>query len=111
MEREGAEQRQAARTAFEAWVELAAGDERHLGRSCDLSVGGLGVSLDGPLPKPGERLGSEFALPGMLLPLLVAARVAWSDPQTGRLGLAFESLDAGVAEILQSAVAGRFRSG
>jgi hypothetical protein len=105
------ERRRGARTAFEAWVEIAAGGERRLARSRDLSEEGLGVELEPPHPAPGERVEGEFPLPGIRLPLVVAARVAWCDPATGRLGLAFEALDHGVAELLQSAVAGRFPPG
>ena len=37
-------------------------------------------------------------------------RVAWSDAAAGRLGLEFEPLDVAVAELLESAVAGKFRA-
>jgi hypothetical protein len=97
--------------AFDAWVELAAGDGRRLARCRDLSSQGLGLELDAPHPAAGERVESEFALPGFAVPLAVSARVAWSDPGTRRLGLCFESLDVSVAELLQSAVAGRFQAG
>ncbi len=103
-----AERRRGERAAFAGWVELAFGSERRLARSCDLSARGLGLLLDPPHPAPGEVVESEFALPGIGLPLAVPARVAWSDPAGGRLGLAFERLDVSVAELLESAVAGRF---
>jgi hypothetical protein len=92
-------------------VEIAAGGERRLARARDLSEDGLGLELEAPHPEPGDRLESEFALPGIRVPLVVTARVAWSDPAAGRMGLAFEPLDVGVAELLQSAVAGRFAAG
>ena len=105
------EQRRGARTAFEGWVELTVGQARRLARSRDLSSQGLGLELAAPHPAPGERVETEFALPGFAVPLSVSARVAWSNPTSGRLGLFFEALDVSVAEILQSAVAGRFQGG
>jgi hypothetical protein len=103
-----AKRRRGERAAFAVWVELSMGSERRLARSCDLSARGLGLVLDAPHPPPGAFVESEFALPGFGLPLSVAARVAWTDPVARRLGLAFERLDLGVAELLESAVAGRF---
>jgi hypothetical protein len=104
-------QRRSARTACEGWVELATGGARRLARCRDLSSEGIGLELEAPHPAAGSRVESEFALPGFGLPLSVAARVAWSDPAAGRLGLHFEALDVSVAELLQSAVAGRFQPG
>ena len=106
-----AERRRGERTPFAGWVELALGPSRRLARSRDLSVRGLGLLLDPPHPPVGAPVESEFALPGFALPLAVSARVAWVDPVGGRLGLAFDGLDGGVAELLESAVAGRFERG
>jgi hypothetical protein len=105
------ERRRGERTAFAGWVELALGVERRLARSRDLSARGLGLALDPPHPGVGAPVESEFALPGFHLPLAVPARVAWSDPAGGRLGLAFDGLDLAVLELLESAVAGRFQRG
>jgi hypothetical protein len=105
------ERRKGERAAFDGWVEITVGSERRLGSSCDLSAEGLGVLLAPPHPDAGAAVESEFALPGFGVPLAIAARVAWSDPDAGRLGLAFDRLDLAVAELLQSAVAGRFRAG
>ena len=105
------EQRRGARADFEGWVEITAGGGRRLARSRDLSPQGLGLELEAPHPALHELVESEFALPGFGVPLAIAARVAWSDPEAGRLGLSFEALDVAVAEILQSAVAGRFQAG
>lgn len=105
------EQRRGGRAAFEGWVELTLGGVRRLGRSRDLSSQGLGLELEAPHPGAGEQVESEFALPGFGVPLSVSARVAWSDPRAGRLGLCFDSLDVAVAEIIQSTVAGRFQAG
>ena len=106
-----AEGRRGARAAFHGWVELAVAGERLLATACDLSEGGIGLQLAAPHPAPGARVETEFALPGFAVPLAVSARVAWSDTAAGRLGLQFEPLDVAVAELLQSAVAGRFRAG
>jgi hypothetical protein len=105
------EERRGARAAFHGWVELAMAGERLLATACDLSEGGIGLLLAAPHPAPGARVETEFALPGFAVPLAVSARVAWSDAGAGRLGLAFDPLDVAVAELLQSAVAGRFRAG
>lgn len=105
------DRRRGARASFDGWVELTIGFERRLASSFDLSAAGLGVLLAAPHPEPGEAVESEFALPGFGVPLAVPSRVAWSDPDAGRLGLAFDRLDLAVAELLHSAVAGRFRSG
>lgn len=106
-----AERRRGARAEFDGWVELTVGAERRLATSIDLSAEGLGLLLAPPHPEPGEPVESEFALPGFGVPLSVPARVAWSDPEGGRLGLRFDRLDLAVSELLQSAVAGRFRDG
>jgi hypothetical protein len=104
-------ERRSARAAFHGWVELAVAGDRLLASACDLSEGGIGVLLAAPHPRPGVRVETEFALPGFAVPLAVSARVAWTDPVAGRLGLAFDTLDVAVTELLQSAVAGRFRGG
>jgi len=105
------ERRNGARAAFDGWVEITMGPERRLGSSVDLSAEGLGMLLAPPHPEAGEAVESEFALPGFGVPLAIAARVAWSDPEAGRLGLVFDRLDLAVVELLESAVAGRFRAG
>ena len=105
------ERRKGARAPFDGWVELSMGGERRLASSLDLSAEGLGLLLAAPHPPPGQSIESEFALPGFGVPLAVPAHVAWSDPDSGRLGLVFDRLDVAVAELLHSAVAGRFRDG
>jgi hypothetical protein len=50
---------------------------------------------------------SEFALPGFVVPLKLSARVAWTDSRTEGLGLRFEEIDPGLAELLENYVAGR----
>jgi hypothetical protein len=104
------ERRAQPRATYGGWVELVLAGARRLARSHDLSARGLGLSLDPPHPRVGEELEGEFPLPGISVPLYVRARVAWSDPPRGRLGLSFGPLDAPVAELLSSYVAGRFPS-
>ena len=111
MDWERGERRRGERAAFDGWVAITMGPERRLGSAVDLSAEGLGMLLAPPHPETGATVESEFALPGFGVPLGISARVAWSDPEAGRLGLAFDRLDLAVAELLQSAVAGRFRSG
>jgi len=105
------EQRRGARATFEGWVELLTAGENRLARSRDLSANGLGLVLPPPHPPIGSRVESEFALPGFAVALSVSARIVWSDPLAGRVGLRFENVDVAVAELLQSAVAGRFGGG
>ena len=105
------EARRGQRTIFEGWVELLADGEHRLARSRDLSAGGLGLVLPPPHPPVGARVESEFALPGFAVALSVSARVVWSDPAASRVGLRFDDVDVAVAELLQSAVAGRFGGG
>jgi hypothetical protein len=105
------DERRGRRAAFHGWVELAVNGERLLATACDLSEGGIGLRLSAPHPEPGVRVETEFALPGFAVPLAVRARVVWSDVGAGRLGLVFDPLDVAVTELLQSAVAGRFRAG
>ena len=62
------------------WVELAVAGERLLATACDLSEGGIGLSLAAPHPAPGARVETEFALPGFDVPLAVSARVACRTP-------------------------------
>ncbi len=50
---------------------------------------------------------SEFALPGLSLPLAVEARVAWNDPGSARMGLRFVGVDPGIAELLARYTDGR----
>jgi hypothetical protein len=46
----------------------------------NISVVGLYLLLDGPLPAVGEELQLSFALPGESAPIACAARVAWQNP-------------------------------
>jgi hypothetical protein len=100
-------QRRVDRAPFVGWVELALDGSRRRARALDLSVLGIGVELGGPVPAVREPVVSEFALPGISLPLALEGVVAWTDPGRARLGVAFADVDPGLAELLASFVAGR----
>jgi hypothetical protein len=95
------------RARFIGWVELMADGARCLGNGRDLSAGGIGLEVPGDPPRVGDPVTSEFALPGISLPLALDGRVAWRDPGNGRIGVAFERVDPGLAELLESFVGGR----
>ena len=95
------------RARFEGWVELRAGGTRRRAAARDLSVHGLGLFLPGPLPERLSAVESEFALPGIILPLALEGVVVWTNPGTSRVGIRFLEVDPGLAELLASYVAGR----
>jgi PilZ domain len=101
------ERRNGERAPFEGWVEIIADGVRRLGSGLDLSPTGIGVQIPrAPLPIR-VRVMSEFALPGISLPLAIEGRVAWSDGDSGRVGVEFDTVDPGVVELLENYVAGR----
>ena len=102
-----ASRRRHPRASFAGWVEITVGGRRRLGTGCDLSAGGIGVALRNDLPRPAAWVTSEFALPGISLPLALDGQVAWADERNGRLGIRFEAVDPGLAELLESFVGGR----
>lgn len=106
------ERRADRRADFHGWVELTTSRGRARGAGCDLSVGGLGLELRGAAATQDAPLAaavtSEFALPGISLPLALEGVIAWNDAARGRLGVRFERVDPSVAELLESYVAGRF---
>jgi len=87
---------------------LTADGRRRLGTGRDLSAGGIGVELRGELPPVGGPVTSEFALPGISLPIALDGRVAWCDGASQRVGVRFERIDPGLAELLENFVGGRF---
>ena len=101
------ERRRNPRTRFEGWVGIASGKTHRMARGRDLSARGLGLTLGGPHPFTAGVVESEFALPGFVVPLKLSARVAWTDSRTEGLGLRFEEIDPGLAELLENYVAGR----
>jgi hypothetical protein len=67
----------------------------------------VGITLQGaPLAKDAHVV-TEFPLPGIALPLALAARVVWADPESDRAGLLFDDVDPGLSELLASYVNGR----
>jgi hypothetical protein len=100
-------QRRHPRASFAGWVEITAEGRRRLGTGCDLSAGGIGLELRHVPPPRDTRVTSEFALPGISLPLALEGLVAWCDQESGRLGIRFDGVDPGLAELLESFVVGR----
>lgn len=100
-------QERSPRAPFSGWVELTADGRRRLGTGRDLSAGGIGLELRGDLPRVGGSVTSEFALPGISIPLALEGRVAWSDSTRSRVGVRFERVDPGLAELLENFVGGR----
>jgi hypothetical protein len=80
---------------------------RRLGSGRNLSAGGIGLELSGEAVGIGGAVTSEFALPGISLPLALEGRVAWTDPTNRRIGICFETVDPGLAELLENFVGGR----
>lgn len=95
------------RVHYGAWVEISHDGRRRRARARDLGAGGIGLELGeaGEAPPPRARVVSEFALPGIALPLEVSGVVAWSE--TDRCGVRFRDVDSGIAELIESFVAGR----
>jgi hypothetical protein len=88
-------------------VEVTALGLRRLATGRDLSAGGIGIELRGEPLAAGGLVMSEFALPGISLPLALEGRVAWCDGANQRVGVAFDGIDPGLAELLESYAGGR----
>ena len=73
----------------------------------DLSRDGIGVTLRAPDPDAPRSLVTEFALPGISLPLAIETSVAWTDAAGARLGLRFRGLDPGLGALIEQFVAER----
>ena len=93
------------RTAFDGWVEISTGGQRRLATARDLSAAGIGVDLPGEPLAPDLPIVCEFTLPGISLPLALEGHVAWT--AGSRLGVRFQDVDPGLAELLENHVAGR----
>jgi hypothetical protein len=104
----GRKRRGSRRAKFEGWVGIAVGDVHRMARGRDLSSRGIGLTLGGGHPFTDGSVETEFALPGIFVPVKLNARVAWADPRTESLGLCFEAIDPDLAELLDNYVAGRF---
>jgi len=101
------EQRRRERAPYKGWVELTVDGRRLRVEGRDLSADGIGVALPVPPPDVACSLVSEFALPGIALPVELRGYVVWSDAGSGRAGVRFEGIDPGLAELLSNFVAGR----
>ena len=67
----------------------------------------MGVADVRPGLERGLALRSEFALPGISLPIELRAVVRWTSDDGSRAGLHFLELDPGIAELLENFLAGR----
>lgn len=103
---DGEPRRRSSRAPFDGWVEINVAGERRLATARDLSPAGIGVDLPGAPLAPAAALICEFALPGISLPLALDGHVAWADGS--RLGVRFDDVDPGLAELLENHSAGRF---
>jgi len=101
------EPRRRPRAPYRGWVEITLDGQRVRVEGHDLSMDGIGLALDGHAPEVSVALVSEFALPGISLPLALRGRVVWRDSGSGRAGVRFEGVDPGLADLLQNFVAGR----
>lgn len=101
------ENRRHRRAHFDAWVEMRIGRRTRRVTAFDLSERGIGVRLEPPVPEVKTPVASEFALPGIRLPLVIDGVVAWSDAGSRRAGIHFVDVDPALAELLESYVAGR----
>ena len=99
------ERRLSPRKAFDGWVEVHTDGVRRLAAGSDLSPSGIGLRLATAGLAPPARVTCEFALPGISLPLELAGAVAWSNG--ARVGIRFDAVDPGLAELLENHVAGR----
>lgn len=102
---EARERRVQKRSPYRGWVELMVDGSRQLAQGVDLAPGGIGLRMR-VAPPLDARATTEFALPGISLPLEVEGRVAWCDG-AGRVGLRFEATDPGLAELLENYAHGR----
>jgi c-di-GMP-binding flagellar brake protein YcgR len=103
----GEQRRERPRVTYAAWVEFTHDGRRLRARARDLSSGGIGLQLREPPPGLSDAVVSEFALPGIALPVEVRGVVAWNDVEQARCGVRFREMDAGIAELIESFVAGR----
>jgi hypothetical protein len=87
------EQRRHQRAAIDVPVELASkgSNERVAGRAKDISVGGMLVRTDHPLPFSAELL-VHVTLPGQKTPFALPAVVRWAKADS--MGVQFKMLGA-----------------
>jgi hypothetical protein len=99
--------RAAPRAAFHGWVEITLNGARRRVSGTDLCTRGIGLRVPAEPPPPAAPLLTEFALPGIGLPLALRGVVAWCDPAHDRCGVRFLDVDPGLEELIASYVAGR----
>ena len=99
--------RRSPRTPYKGWVEILCDGQRVRGEGRGLSTSGLGLWVPSEIRDPQGTRTSEFALPGISLPLELSGHWAWHDARTRRGGIRFEGVDAGIADLLANFVAGR----
>jgi len=104
---EGHSRRKQTRARYHSWVEIASEGARVRGNGRDISVEGIGVQVEAPIPEISTPVVSEFPLPGITLPLAVSGVVAWTDEESSQIGVRFTEMDSGLAELLASYVEGR----
>lgn len=99
------ERRGKRRAAFDGWVEVHVDGVRRLANGVDLSSDGIGIDFDSSMPALDTCLACEFKLPGISLALELMGAVAWK--HGSRVGVRFDAVDPGLAELLENYVAGR----
>jgi Tfp pilus assembly protein PilZ len=72
-------------------VEMTVGEQRHLHKTRNISLGGIFVETDLHLAL-GARVQLRFSIPNQKEPIEVGGIVRWSDP--GGLGVQFDGLRA-----------------
>jgi Tfp pilus assembly protein PilZ len=75
------------------------------GTSRNLSLGGMFLNVDGPVPL-GARIQLSFSIPTQSRPIVAAARVRWTDGKTG-IGVQFDGLRPRDVFALQQLLASR----
>ncbi len=111
-ERQGAgpDARGSVRAPLAVAVDVRFGGTRQRARAADLSETGLGIIVRGDRARAlvtGHEVEVEFALPGLSPPLALAAQIVWHDSSAERLGVRFQSLDPGLAALLDAFARGR----
>lgn len=95
------------RAPFAAFVDLCSGERRQRVRAVDVSPGGIGVVL-ATAGEPPAAACAELPLPGLRLPLVLDAELAWVDPDRRRAGFRFREGNDALRELLARFVEGEF---
>ncbi len=94
--------RKQTRARYHSWVEIASEGARVRGNGRDISVQGIGVQVEAPIPEISTAVVSEFPLPGITLPLAISGVVAWMDYESSQIGVRFTEIGSGLADLLES---------